>query len=62
MNKSIQVKEIPSIFGSQFSVYLANNLSESKIRGIGGDKYKALSWIDKQHFPFLEWHKGKVID
>ena len=39
----------------------SNRLSKSQIYDIGGDKYKALRWIDERHLPFLEWHRKNVF-
>jgi len=43
-------------------IMYSSKLSEIQIRSLGGDKNKVLSWIDKQHLPFLEWHRGKVFE
>ena len=40
-------------FGDEGYIIYSCKLSEGQIRDIGGEKYKALRWIDEQHMPFL---------
>ena len=42
-------------------IIYSSRLSEDQIHDIGGEKYKALRWIDKRHLPFLEWHRNHVF-
>jgi len=48
-------------FDDKGQIMYSSKLSESQIRSLGGDKNKALSWIDKQHLLFLEWHRDRVF-
>ena len=48
-------------FDDKGQIMYSSRLSESQIRSLGGDKSKALSWIDKQHLPFLKWHRGRIF-
>ena len=48
-------------FDDRGHIIYSNRLSSSQIQDIGSSKFKALRWIDQQHLPFMEWHRGNVF-
>ena len=48
-------------FNDKGQIIYSSKLSKGNILDIGGDKFKALRWIDKCHLPFLEWHRERVF-
>jgi hypothetical protein len=48
-------------FDDEGLIVYSNKLNKVQIRDIGGEKDKALRWIDERHLPFLEWHRGRVF-
>ena len=49
-------------FDDKGTIIYSRKLNKDQIHDIGGGKYKALRWIDKQHLPFLEWHRNHVFN
>jgi len=48
-------------FDNKGCIVYSKRLSESQIQDIGGEKYKALRWIDERHLPFMKWHREQVF-
>jgi hypothetical protein len=48
-------------FDNKGFVVYSGKLNEGQIRDFGGDKFKALNWIDERHLPFLKWHRDHVF-
>ena len=48
-------------FDDKGQIFYSNKLSEGQIHDLGGDKFKALHWIDERHLPFLEWHRDHIF-
>ena len=48
-------------FDDKGHIMYSGKLGGGQIRDIGGDKHKALRWIDERHLPFLEWHRSHVF-
>ena len=48
-------------FDNKGLVVYSGKLNEGQIRDFGGDKFKALNWIDERHLPFLKWHRDHVF-
>ena len=42
-------------------IIYSDRLIKNQIQDIGGEKYKALRWIDERYLPFLEWHRKQVF-
>jgi hypothetical protein len=48
-------------FDDKGTVMYSPRLSKTQILEVGGDKYKALRWIDERHVSFLEWHRKHIF-
>jgi hypothetical protein len=48
-------------FDEKGNIIYSAKLNESQIIDIGGNKHKALRWIDERHLHFLEWHRSHIF-
>lgn len=49
-------------FDNSGNILISDKVSKSQLSLMGINEKSCLRWIDKNHFPFLEWHRQYVFD
>jgi hypothetical protein len=48
-------------FNNSGSIILSDGVDKSQLSLLGISERSRLQWVDKNHYPFLDWHRNKVF-